>query len=105
MRASISTVSKINFTFTQLISAGLFLGYNSSNWNSNSTYFLLGKRLGINLFNLNYTYLALKKFIFVLKQLFLKNSKVWVVSGNFRLFSLLSFANTFRKSGIFKIDK
>ena len=57
-------VSKINFTLSQLSSTDLFLGYAISNWNSRINYFLLGKRYGINLFDLNYTYLLLKKFIF-----------------------------------------
>ena len=46
-------VSKINFTLSQLSVRDLFLGYSNSNWNSRINYFLLGKRFGINLFNLN----------------------------------------------------
>jgi ribosomal protein S2 len=69
-------VSKINFTLTQLSTCGLFLGYSNSNWNSRINYFLLGQHLGINFFNLNFTYLTLKKFIFILSQIFSKNGKI-----------------------------
>ena len=76
MSAFISTVNKINFTFTQLISSSLFLGYSVSHRNSYVNYFLLGERFGVNLFNLNFSYFAIKKFIFVLQHILSDKGRV-----------------------------
>lgn len=98
-------ISKINFVLSQLSSADLFLGYTIANWNSRINYFLLGKRFDINLFDLNYTYLLVKKFIFVFHQTLLKRGRIWVINENFKLFNLLNLIKLLHNSGIFKMEK
>ena len=76
MSASISTVNKINFTFVQLISSSLFLGYSVSHRNSYVNYFLLGEKFGVNLFNLNFSYFAIKKFLFMLRHIMFNKGRI-----------------------------
>ena len=105
MSAFISTVNKINFTFTQLISSSLFLGYSVSHRNSYINYFLLGERFGINLFNLNFSYFAIKKFIFVLQHVLSNKGRVWIINENFQLFPIISTALMLYSRNLFQIKK
>lgn len=105
MSASISTVNKINFTFVQLISSSLFLGYSVSHRNSYVNYFLLGEKFGVNLFNLNFSYFAIKKFLFMLRHIMFNKGRIWVVNENFQLFPNISTALMLYSRGIFQIKK
>ncbi len=79
-------LKKLDLTINQLIGSDLFLGYHLSNWNPRINYFLLGKYKNTNIFNLNYTYSFVKKFINLVTSLSLKKSKIWLVNENFSLF-------------------
>jgi ribosomal protein S2 len=79
-------ITKINLTINQLLAADLFLGYHTSNWNPRINYFLLGKYRNSNIFNVNHTYIATKKFLSVASDLFVKKCSIWAVNEKFVLF-------------------
>jgi ribosomal protein S2 len=79
-------VNNIKLSLNQLISADLFLGYHVSNRNSAINYFLLGKYRRTDIFNINLTYTATKKFVTVVSDLLVKKCHFWLVNDQFSLF-------------------
>lgn len=77
---------KLNLNINQLVAADLFLGYHKSNWNSRMSYFLIGKRRSSHIFNMHYTYFAIKRVLFLLSDLFFKKCHVWLINENFSFF-------------------
>ena len=80
-------VKKINITVTQLIAFDLFLGYQSTNWNPRTNFFLIGKYKKSNIFNINYTYSLSKKFFNFISDLINKKCRIWLVNENFDIFN------------------
>ena len=99
------SLKKVNLSINQLVSAGLFLGYHMSIWNTTSNYFLLGKYNKTNFFNLHYTYNLTKKFIEIVASLFAKKCSIWLVHEKFELFNscsqLLNLQNAFNEIHFF----
>lgn len=79
---------KINLNLNQFIASSLFLG--NKNSNSLSNHFILGKRRGNNVIDLNYTYFFLKKFVNILTGLLSKKNSIWIVNENFTIFNNIS---------------
>lgn len=77
---------RLNLNINQLIGSDLFLGYHRSNWNSYISYFLLGRRRGSHIFNMHYTYVAMKRVIFLLSEMLFKKCHIWLINENFDFF-------------------
>lgn len=75
-------LTKVNFSVNQLIAADMVLGYHVSNWNSKVNFFLIGSYRSVNLFNANYMYVALKKFISIISDMSSKKCRFWFVNEN-----------------------
>jgi ribosomal protein S2 len=94
---------RIGFKLSQFIATDLFLGFSIRNWDPRINYFLLGKRYTYNFFNVNLTYLFLKKAVFILNNILAKNGTLWVVAENFAtLNKLSSFYAYLKNEKIFK---
>jgi ribosomal protein S2 len=97
---------RIGFRLSQFIAADLFLGFSVQNWNSRINYFLLGKRHGQNLFNLNLTYFLIKKSVFLLNSVLSKNGILWVICEDFLSVSRMLYFHSYLKNNkIFKMNK
>lgn len=79
-------LNKVNLMLTQLVAFDLFLGYHVSNFNSRVNYFLLGIYKQNNIFNLNFTYSATKKFYTIFEKMVYKKTSIWLANENFSIF-------------------
>lgn len=97
---------RIRLKLSQFIAADLFLGYSIRNWDPRINYFLLGMRHRYNFFNLNLTYLFLKRAVFIINNVLLRNGVLWAVSENFSSINkLTSFYRFLNNDKFFKLRK
>jgi len=80
-------VNKINFEVNQLVAAECFLGYGKQIWNPRINFFLLGRRLHYDIFDLWQTRLILKQLFSVSLDLFVKSSHMWFIADKFEEFN------------------
>ena len=71
---------------SQLIAAECFLGYGRQVWNPRINFFLLGRRVGYDIFDLWQTRLALKHLFSISLDLFVKLSHMWFIVDKFHQF-------------------
>ena len=69
----------IELNHNQLVGCNLFLGYHKACRHESINYYLLGSYMKSNVINLNATYSICKKFISIVKNMILKNGKIWLV--------------------------
>lgn len=95
----------VNFTINQLLRKKVFLGYDVSHWDFRINKYLLGKKNRVYIFNVNYTYVFLRRALSVFFNIAVRRGCCALVNENPRFRKPIErrFKKFFRYKRLFRI--